>query len=74
MEAISQDKFIHLEYRLKLANGEFIRGSSRRAGVPGFCGGLRGGPAGAGTAALGPVPRAGDGGIRGALPGGLWRL
>lgn len=28
MEAISQDKFIHLEYRLKLANGEFIRGSA----------------------------------------------
>ncbi len=28
MSAISQDKFIRLEYRLKLANGEFIRGSA----------------------------------------------
>jgi FKBP-type peptidyl-prolyl cis-trans isomerase SlyD len=28
MSVISQDKFVRLEYRLKLANGEFIRGSA----------------------------------------------
>jgi FKBP-type peptidyl-prolyl cis-trans isomerase SlyD len=27
MSVISQDKFVRLEYRLKLANGEYIRGS-----------------------------------------------
>jgi FKBP-type peptidyl-prolyl cis-trans isomerase 2 len=30
MSVISQDKFVCLEYRLKLANGEFIRGSAEK--------------------------------------------
>ena len=30
MSIISQDKFVCLEYRLKLANGEFIRGSAEK--------------------------------------------
>jgi FKBP-type peptidyl-prolyl cis-trans isomerase SlyD len=30
MPVISQDKFVCLEYRLKLANGEFIRGSAEK--------------------------------------------
>jgi len=30
MSIISQDKFVNLEYRLKLANGEFIRGSAEK--------------------------------------------
>ena len=30
MSVISQDKFVCVEYRLKLANGEYIRGSAER--------------------------------------------
>ena len=30
MSVISQDKFVCLEYRLKLANGEYIRGSAEK--------------------------------------------
>jgi FKBP-type peptidyl-prolyl cis-trans isomerase SlyD len=30
MSVISQDKFVCVEYRLKLANGEFIRGSAEK--------------------------------------------